>query len=130
MDLNLDVLKQYASMFGTGLMKQMTPGVASGFINKMVSQWHLSVAIVTKYVETNRSLWYGLTPYQRRQIGDLAKRVGNLDFITPEFFINSIKKDSPNIASLFLHWPEAAEWLASQIGDLKAGVNGTDIESH
>lgn len=120
MDLNLDTIKQYAGMFGTGLLKQMAPGVASGFINGLFHQWHVDVAKITQDVQSNRPLWDELEPDQRREISDLAKRVG-LDFITPEFFINSIKKDFPGVASLFLHWPEAAEWLASQIDDLKAG---------
>lgn len=120
MDLNLDTIKQYASMFGTGLLKQMAPGVASGFINGLFHQWHVDGAKITQDIQNNRSLWDGLEPDQRREIGDLAKKVG-LDFITPEFFINSIKKDFPGVASLFLQWPEAAEWLASQIDDLKRG---------
>lgn len=122
MDLNLDTIKQYASIFGTGLLKQMAPGVASGFINEMVSQGHLNVAIVTKYVENNQSLWDGLAPSTRNQLSVVAKKVGNLDFITPEFFITSIKKDFSGVASLFLNWEPAMKWLTGQIEDIKSKI--------
>ena len=119
MSLNLDALKKSASAVGIGLLKGMAPRIASGFINEQFHQWHVDVAKITQDVQNNRSLWGEMEPDQRRQIDDLAKRVGNLDFITPEFLINSIKKDFPGVASLFLNWSEAAEWLARQIEDLK-----------
>jgi len=130
MDLNLGALKRYASAAGMGLMKEMAPRIAGGFINELFHQWHVDVARITKDVQDNRSLWGEMESDQRRQIGGLAKRVGNLDFITSEFLIDSIKKDFPGVASLFLNWPEAAEWLAKQIDDLKAGVNGVELQSH
>jgi len=126
MDLNLGALKRYASAAGMGLMKEMAPRIAGGFINEKFHQWKVDVAKITKDVQNNRSLWGDMGPDQRSQVNDLAKRVGALDFITPEFLINSIKKDFPGVASLFLNWPEAAEWLGRQIDDLKAGVNGVD----
>jgi len=130
MGFDLGALKRYAGAAGTGLMKQVAPGIAGGFINELFHQWHVDVAKITKNVQDNRSLWDELRTDQRKQIGDLSQKVGNLDFITPEFLINSIKKDFPGVASLFLNWPEAAEWLARQIDDLKAGVNGVELQSH
>lgn len=123
----LDSLKQYAGMFGTGLIQVAAPGIASGFINELFHQWHVDVDKITEDVRNNRSLWGEMELEDHKQISNLAKKVGTLDFITPVFFINSIKKDFPGVASLFLNWPEAGEWLARQIDDLKAGVNGVDL---
>jgi hypothetical protein len=122
----LDKIKRYGSFLGIGLVKEMAPGIAGGFINELFHKWHVDVAMITQLVQNNQSLWDRLTPDTRNQLSDLTKRVGNLDFITPNFLITSIKKDFPSVASLFVSWPEAADWLTRQISELKAGVIGTD----
>jgi len=124
-NLNLDILRKYANIFGTGLLKETTPKIAQGFINQLFHQWHVDTDMVTQYVQSNQSLWDKMAPDTRNQLGVLAERVGDLDFITPELFITGIKKDFPGVASLFLNWPEAGEWLTMQIDELKAGVSET-----
>jgi len=119
---NLDSIKRRIAPFGKGLMLEMIPGMAAGTINEMFHQWHVDVALITQYVRSNRSLWDEMGSDKRRQICLLSQKVGNLDFITPEFLIDSIRKDFPGVASLFLNWPEAAEWLEGQINELKAGA--------
>lgn len=119
----LDRLKKYGSSLGTNLIRGAVPGIAGGLITEMFHQWHVDVAMVTKLVQNNHSLWDELKPGVRIELGDLAKKVGSLDFITPEFLILSIKGDFPGVASLFLNWPEAAEWLKRQIDELKVEVN-------
>lgn len=124
---DLDSIKQRLTPFGKGLMLQFVPGMAAGAITEMFHKWHVDVAMITQYVQSNQSLWAEMEPEKKRQLGVLAQKVGNLNFITPEFLINSIKKDFPGVASLFLNWPEAAEWLTRQIDELKAGVNGVEL---
>lgn len=127
MNLDLDALRKHVGAAGMGLMKGLAPSIAGGFINELFHHpWEVNVAKITQDVQSNRSLWDGMEPDQRRQIRDLAERIGTLDFITPEFLIDSIKKDFPGVASLFLKWPEAAEWLARQIDDLKVWINSVD----
>jgi len=100
-------------------MLEMAPGIAGGIINELFHQWHVDVAKITQDVQSDRSLWDGMKPEQRNQLKSLPRRVGNLDFITPAFIINSVKKDFPSVASLLLNWPEANEWLVRQIEELK-----------
>lgn len=118
----VDRFKHYGNIFGKGLMQQMVPGMAAGLIVDLFEDWHVDVAKVTSDVENNRSLWAGLKEEQKQQLAYAAKLVGNLDFITPEFIINSIKKDFPTVASLFLNWLEGMEWLKRQIVDIKKKV--------
>jgi len=115
----LDTIKQYGGVFAKGLMLQMAPGIAGGIINELFHQWKVDRAKVTLDVQHNRSLWEDMKPEQRKQLNSLSKRIGNLDFITTDLVITSIKKDFPLVASLFLGWPEAQEWLERQIEDLK-----------
>jgi hypothetical protein len=115
----LDKLKQYGGLLGKGLMTQLAPGIAEGLINELFHQWKIDRAKAIQDVQSNRSLWNEMAPDERKELNSLAVTIGNLDFITPIFIINSIKKDFPSVASLFLNWPEAQEWLARQIEDLK-----------
>jgi hypothetical protein len=120
---HLGKIKGVASSFGKELLSGLTPRAASGLINELFHQWSVDVPKITQYVQQNRSLWDGIEPDRRRQLGGLAKKVGSLDFITPDFLVDSIKRDFPAVASLFLNWPEAGEWLARQIDDLKKQVS-------
>jgi hypothetical protein len=122
----LNTLKQYGSSLGTNLVRGAIPGIASGLITEMFHQWRVDTAMVTRLVQNNQSLWDGLKPETRAQLGDLAEKVGSLDFITPQFLILSIRRDFPAVASLFLNWPEAADWLERQIKELKAGLGSTE----
>lgn len=114
-------------VFGKGLIAEMVPGIASGIINEFFHQWNINAAKIIQDVQSNRSLWVDLKPDQRDQLKAASQRLGNLDFITPEFLINSIKEDFPAVASLFLNWPEAGEWLARQINELKTGITDMNL---
>jgi len=119
---DLDSIKQRLAPFGRGLVQGMIPGMAAGTINEMFHQWHVDMPLITKYIRSNRSLWDEIGLDKRKQLGFLAQKVENLDFITPEFLIDSIRKDFPGVASLFLNSPSAREWLENQINELKAGA--------
>ena len=123
----LDSIKQRLVPFGKGLMQELVPRMAAGDITEMFSDWGVTVAMITEYVQSNHSLWGDMDEDKRRQLAVLAQKVGNLDFITSEFLINSIRKDFPEVASLFLNSPSAREWLERQIEELKAGVNEVEL---
>jgi len=102
----------------------MAPQVAGGYINQLFHQWNVDVHKITEDIQSNRSLWEDIKPEQKEQLSSLAARIGNLDFITSELVIESIKTDFPAVASLFLGWPEAQEWLARQLDELKKQAFG------
>jgi len=126
-----DTFKHYGNIVGKGLVQQLVPGMAAGLILNLFEEWQVDVAKVTSDVQNNRSLWVELKDEQKQQLAFAAKRVGNLDFITPEFFIYAIKKDFPAVASLFLNWDMAGQWLERQIQEMKteiARINSVDID--
>ena len=118
-------LRQLADMIGKGLIQQAVPGIAQGMINKFFHEWKIDAARITQDVESGRSLWADLKPEQRKQLKVASQRIGSLDFITPALVVDAIKEDFSGIASMFLNWPEAGEWLARQVDELKR--NMTDI---
>lgn len=117
----LDRVKEGAGVFGKGLLLQVAPNIAAGIINELFNRWKIDVAKVTEKINNNASLWSELAPEHKQELIDLSEKI-SLDFITPEFFINSIKRNFPGVASLFLNWPEAADWLTRQIAELKGGI--------
>lgn len=119
----LDKIKNAMAPFGKGLLAQAIPGMASGLIIELFHQWKITTPLIIEYIKTNRSLWGDMDEQKQTDLIVAAQKVGNLDFITADFLINSIRKDFSGVASLFLNWPEAREWLERQIIELKAGIN-------
>ncbi len=123
----LDTLKQYAGIFGKGLLLQIATGVAEGFINKLFHEWKVDADKVKQDVLNSKSLLDEMKPEQLMQLKTLKQRVGSLDFITPDLVIKSIKDDFPGTASLFINWEPAMKWLTEQIEDLKKQVDSETV---
>jgi hypothetical protein len=123
----LDSIKGIARSFGKGLLLEAAPQIISGVIIQLFHQWKLDKAVITEYVNNDVSLWSKMTLRQQKQLTLAATQLGSLDFLTPEFVVESIKDDFLSVASLLVNWPEAGEWLARQIEEIKAGVSNTDI---
>lgn len=122
----LDKLKRYAEVFGSGLTLEVMPDITAGVILEIFHHWQIDVTKVTRHVEQNISLWGKLEPHQRENLKKAAQRVGKVDWATPNWFIKTIKKDYPAVASLILDWPEAYAWLEHQIEELKQFATGPD----
>lgn len=118
-----DQLKQYGGMFAKGLIPTVAPGIAAGLMTDLFHQWNVDLARITSDIQNNRSLWAGLEDDHKRQLAFAAKRIGTIDFITVEWFIDAIKKDFPDIASLFLNWGMAGQWLQRQVEEIKTEIN-------
>ena len=118
----LDKAKRYIDLFGRGMLREMAPSVAGGIFAELIRAWNIDVVGITKLIQEKRSLWQGVKPEHRDKIGSLLQRIGNLDFITPQMLISSIKGDFPAIASLFLGWPEAYTWLEEQVEEIKGAA--------
>ena len=114
-------IKQYAGLFGKGLLRESAPGVVAGIINELFHEWNVDIAKVTDHVQYRRSLWDELDPKYQQALKQAAK-LSDLNFLTPSFVIHAISKEFPAVASLFLNWTAAGEWLAHQINDLKKQI--------
>lgn len=120
--LNLGRLKQYADVFSKGLVQEMAPEIAAGILVELIRRWRIDTPTIVKYVEANHSIWDKLSDHDHERLRKAMRRVGTTKWVTPEWFINAIKKDYPAIASLILGWPEAQDWLEEQIERLKRYV--------
>lgn len=117
-----DTAKYYGGLFAKGLMPQVVPGIAAGVLTDMFHEWKIDLTRITTDIQNNRSLWHGLQEDYKQQLAFAAQRLGSLDFITTDWFIDAIKKDFPAIASLFLNWNMAGQWLQRQIDEIKSQI--------
>jgi hypothetical protein len=122
-------LKGYGSMLGKGLLLQMAPGVAKGVIRELFTQYQVTVEKVVDDVKNNRPLLDNIGEEQLKNLKGAGSALGNLDFIDAKFVIDSIKDDFPAVASLFLSWTDANQWLLRQINALKK-IAQSDNDSH
>jgi len=117
----LDKIRQVADMFGRGLLLHMAPRIVSSLVIDLFDELKLDKAQIQRDVLSNRSLWDSLSDSQQEHLKTAAQKLGDLNFLTVDFVIQSIK-DEPRhrqVASVLLNWPEAIEWLRRQLDDLK-----------
>lgn len=119
----LDSLKQYADVLGKGAMQEMMPDIITGALLNLLESRRIDVPKVVEMVDRNRSLWDGLDEKQRNKLKKVARRVGNLDWITADWAIGAISKKYPAVASYVLATPEAYDWMEGQVEELKTLVS-------
>jgi predicted DNA binding CopG/RHH family protein len=121
-------LKHYGGILAKGLVPQLIPGMAAGLITDLLHQWNVDLSSITSDIENNHSLWQRLEEENKQQLAFAAKKIGSLDFITKEWFINAIKSDFSAIASLFLNSARAGQWLQSQIDEIKREIEAINSQ--
>ena len=122
MSKRLDTLRQYVDTFGKGLVREMAPEIAGGIIVELFKKWKVDTAKIVADVNNHRSLWTDLSEGHRNKLKKLSHQAGGLKWATPTWLISAIKHDFPAVASLFLGWPQAQEWLIKQLEALKKEI--------
>lgn len=116
------VVKKYGGVLGKGLFGLAAPSVGKGILVEILVKKKVSVEEAIKWVEGNTCLWDIIEPKQQDQLKMVAKKVGRLDWLTTDWFIDAIKQDLPSLASLFLGWTKASNWLTRQIEIVKKKI--------
>ena len=115
-------IKEYAGLFGKGIVAYGAPDIVRGLLVGVMKAKKVNVQGATKWVEENVSLWDTLEPEHREGMMRLGKYVRNLDWLTAGYFIDAIKEELPAVASLFLGWEEANNWLERQLEMIKVEI--------
>jgi hypothetical protein len=110
---------KYGDIALKGLLSQAAPGIAQGFLVELLKSKKVDVNKVSKWVLENRSLWGELEPNEQDGLRRLAAKAGDLSWMDANWVINAIRRDLPSVASLFLGWTKARNWLERQVEDLK-----------
>ncbi len=122
MGLELPDLKKYTGLLSKGLIIEMAPSIAKGILVEVFKASRISVRSASDWVLNNTSLWEILEPDKQALLKDLAERVGNIDWLDSAWVIEAIKNDFPAVASLFLGWKKANNWLKRQVEIIKKEV--------
>lgn len=102
-----------------GLVNQFAPGIAQGALVELLRHQKVDVNMVIQWVQDNSSLWNLMGQEDRDHLKALVSQVSDISWITPDWAINAIRKDLPGVASLFLGWTKAKNWLDRQIEEIK-----------
>jgi len=109
-----DVVKKFSGILSKGFILDMAPSIAAGYFIEILQRYKVDVKVASKWVQEDISLWSQLKTEEQQSLRELADRIGKIDWITAEWAINSIKEDLPALASLFLGWKKANNWLVRQ----------------
>lgn len=115
-------IKKYGRMLGKGIIIEMVPGIAKGVLVEILKKYGASVKGTTQWVQDDVSLWDIIGPKYQFQLQNLGDKIGNLNWLTSDWIIDTLRHDLPGIASLFLGWSEAREWLDRQIEIIKGKI--------
>jgi len=124
MALELPDLKKYAGLFSQGIVIELAPEIAKGFLVEIFKAKKVSGKGAIDWVQSNTSLWKTLDPDEQALFKNLAERVGNIDWLDAGWVIDAIKSDFPAVASLFLGWKKANNWLKRQVEIIRKEVEG------
>ena len=106
----------------TGITAAVAPGILKGTLVNFFKSKKLDVGVITVWVEERRSLWDNIGVEHQNQMKRGAAKLGNLDFLTVDWAVDGLKKDFPAVASLFLGWPKARNWLRRELENIKKQV--------
>ena len=119
----MGLVQKYGSLLGKGFVIEFAPDIARGILLELFEARKVNTAKATAWVEANTSLWTTLGPDYQKKLKQLVQRLPNIDWITPDWVIETIKVDYPGVASLFLGWKKASNWLSRQLNEIKAEVS-------
>ena len=95
------------------------PQILGGVLTEVFRGKHITVKGATEWVERNQNLWDSMGSDHQRQIRRAATKLGSLDFVNADWAINSLRKEMPALASLYLGWRKGYNWLERQLQIIK-----------
>lgn len=116
----MDRIKDFGKLTLKGLMTTEAPSLLKGVLNELLRRDNITVDKVVTMVQKNQALWDQLPSDILHSLHRAAEHITDVDWITVEWFIETIKKDHPALASLFLSWRKGRNWLRRQIEVIKA----------
>lgn len=82
----------------------------------------ITIPMASEWVTKDISLWDSMDLKWKTQLVQYSPKLGNFQFLTVEWAIKACRGSNSSLASLFLNWPEAQDWLKRNIDDLKKQI--------
>ena len=112
-------IKKLSNLLGKGLISQFAPSMLQGVIVALFRKEELDVSKTSSWVQNNTTLWDKIGQDRQEQLKRSLQKLSNIDFITTDWAIKALKDDFPAVASLFLGWQKAHNWLGRQLEIIK-----------
>jgi len=107
----------------TGFLVSEAPVILKGALNEALSKYSITVDTVIDLVNKNQSLWAMLDPQYYDRVQSVVAKIGDLGWVDSRWAINAIKQNHPALASLFLGWRKARNWLDRQLEEIRSHLN-------
>lgn len=105
-----------------GLVRVNAPPIFKGMLLELLKRNAITVDVLVPLITDNKSLWTMLPPDNYQKLRRMVEQVGDLNWLTTAWLIESVKTDQPAIASLFLSWRKGRNWLDRQLEEIKREV--------
>jgi len=115
-------IKGFRSLLERGLIAEFGPEIIKGYLVELFQSRHIGVKEATEWIEQNKSIWNSLKPEQQAQLNKVSGKLGNINYINADWAIDAFRKDLPALASLFLGWKKAHNWLERQLDEIKKHI--------
>ena len=117
-------LKEWGGLLSQGLVIKLAPEIAKGMIVEIFKEKRVSVKSADDWVQHNTNLWKTFDSDEQEMFKNLAEKIGNIDWLDADWVIVAIKNDFPAVASLFLGWKKANNWLKRQVEIIRKETQG------
>ncbi len=117
-----EVIRNLGGFLGKGIISQMAPQIAQGALVELLKAKKVDIKKATQWVESNNELWKELEPEHQERLKMLARKAGRVDFMNVDWAIDAMRKELPALASLFLGWRKANNWLGRQIEIMRTNM--------
>ncbi len=121
--INFETVKKVGNAAISGFITTQAESLTKGFLIEYLKRSKEEsekrnirfLDAISDMVTKDQSLWGLVNEEEQELIKRNIVRLGSLKFFTAEWVIEALNPDFPAIASLFLGWTKAHNWLERQI---------------
>lgn len=127
MKIDFSKLKKLSGSIFESFIVTQAPAIAEGFLQEYLRDVKPDELI--DMIKANKSLWDLVSEEDKQTLKQNIHRLGELEWLTPEWAINALRSARPEFASLFLSWPEAYKWFELQVATIKEGSGHAELNT-
>lgn len=124
-------LKSLGSLTAKGLISANAPNIIKGVMIELLytealykgRRRKINVKFLVELVEANQNLWELFPEGLLDKFKNVLAQIGDINWFTAEWIIEAIKGEHSSLASLFLSWRKAHNWLERQASEIKENLN-------
>lgn len=90
---------------------------------------NITVKEAVEWVNDCKDMWEELPDNFKKTLREIGPKLGELDWLTVNWFIAAGEKSNPAMASLFIGWPEGRDYLEKQLDNIKKQIKGETCQN-